>query len=222
MSNDDMFIMTSLSNADFHHPLLGPSLRLDPSPGLLVKPDIPRHLQSAPGEWGGLQHANVLLSGRFASRSRMYMHHLPKPLRKSLVDEASIMFSHQLADASTRGFRESKRGRADVEMSWLVSHLGIERWREALLWSFVVARVGGVDGVWSEASRTELRRVLGLSEGDNTTEVVVEKSARETLKDVDRIVDQAGWERPKHTDNLWCKFSAPRHRALIDDSTSVI
>jgi 3-O-alpha-D-mannopyranosyl-alpha-D-mannopyranose xylosylphosphotransferase len=184
-----MFIMTSVSNADFHHPLLGPALRLDPSRSFLVNSDIPPSLQSPPGEWGGLQHANVLLSGRFASRLRMYIHHLPKALRKSLVDEASILFSHKLADASTRGFRESKRGRADVEMTWLVSHFGIERWREALLWSFIVARVGGVDGVWSETSRTELNRVLGLNKGANTAEVVVEKSTRETLKDVDHIVD---------------------------------
>jgi len=31
LSNDDMFVLSEMSKTDFHHPLLGTIIRLDPS-----------------------------------------------------------------------------------------------------------------------------------------------------------------------------------------------
>ncbi|WWD21565.1 hypothetical protein CI109_106051 [Kwoniella shandongensis] len=196
--NDDMFLLRPLSISDFRHPLLGNLVRLDPS--LLVPPMMSSISQiSDPGEWGALQHANQLLSARFPLRKRMYMHHLPKTQSRTLAHEASIMWEKELTLASTRGFRESKKGEGDVEMAWLITHLRVERWREALLWSWVVGKIGGVEGVWGKQAKKDLRKVLGMDWNQEEGEVKVYSalSDRKTLEDLDGLMNQAGWESPK-------------------------
>lgn len=209
MSNDDMFSLQIMAPTDFHHPLLGPVHRLDP--GMTVEPKLTPTLLSSSGEWGGLQHAAYLISQRFTTRQRMYEHHMPKAMSRSLTHEASIMFAEPLAVATTRTFRESKRGVGDIEMSWLVTQLQIERWREALLWSFIVARVGGPDGKWGEGARDEMRSVLGLDKGDEGDVVVVKSGRRETIVDVPYLDRHGGWEDPKNSFYRWCKY---RHMVL--------
>ncbi|EIW71167.1 hypothetical protein TREMEDRAFT_67606 [Tremella mesenterica DSM 1558] len=207
LSNDDMFILSPMSRSDFHHPLLGPVIRLDP--GLTVRPVLTPDLKSTSGEWGGLQHASVLLSSRFPKRERMYMHHMPKSLSKALVHEASIMFSHALSVSSTRGLRGSKRGEADVEMAWLVTHLRIERWREALLWVWAVAKLGGENGVWDDGARDEVKRVLGLNDGmklEEDGEVEIFRGDRTTLRDIEGISNDSGWEMPLHSEYIFSSF----------------
>ncbi|WVQ98135.1 hypothetical protein IAU59_005257 [Kwoniella sp. CBS 9459] len=202
--NDDMFILRDLSTSDFRHPLLGNVLRLDD--GLMVPPSFDEATQTSDsGEWGGLQHAAVLLSRRFPEKKRGYMHHLPKTVSKSILHEASIMFKDELSLASTRGFRESHRGAGDVEMAWLTTHMRIERWREALLWSWAVAKVGGVDGRWVESARAELKDVLGLKddEGDAKNHVNLSRGPRKTLDDLEAINAQAGWEAPQASEYVF-------------------
>ena len=136
------------------------------------------------------------------------MHHLPKSLSRSIVHEASIMFAEELTVAATRGFRESKRGLADLEMAWLVTHLMIERWREALLWSWVVGRVGGASGIWGEAARDELRTVFGVQAGQEQGSIEVKKGERTTLVNAVGITRQVGWEAPKNSQFQFCKCSS--------------
>ena len=195
-----------MTSSDFHHPLLGSVLRLDPTPSILVKPQLSPNLFSTAGEWGGLQHASLLLSNRFPKQSRMYLHHMPKSLSRSLVHEASIMFAGELTTASTRGFRESKRGLADIEMAWLVTHLRIERWREALLWAWVVGRVGGASGLWGLEARKEIRSILGLDEGIEGSEAVMIKGNRTTLDDSRKFTIETGWEAAKASEYLFCEL----------------
>lgn len=133
------------------------------------------------------------------------MHHMPKSLTKSLVHEASILFAHELTLALTRGFRESKRGLAHMEMACLVTHLRVERWREALLWSWVVGRVGGADGVWGEEARQEVRKVLGRVDGVDGVKVLVEKDNRTPLEDMIGLTERAGWEAPQRSQYLFCE-----------------
>ncbi|AGV14656.1 hypothetical protein, variant [Cryptococcus neoformans var. grubii H99] len=197
--NDDMFLLRPLSTSDFRHPLAGNLVRFDP--GLLV-PDVmtPDQL-SDPGEWGALQHANQLLSARFSAHKRFYMHHLPKTQSRTILHEASIMWSPQLGLASTRGFRESKRGEGDVEMAWLITHLRVERWREALLWSWIVAKLGEKD-VWEDDEKRELKKILGMtsSQGEEIEKAEITKGSRSTLGDLDALTEAVGWEGPKATD----------------------
>ncbi|OCF45807.1 hypothetical protein I317_00295 [Kwoniella heveanensis CBS 569] len=202
--NDDMFILRDLSSSDFRHPLLGNVLRLDD--GLMVSPLFDGATQTSDGgEWGALNHAAVLLSRRFPEKKRGYMHHLPKTVSKSILHEASVMFQDELSLATTRGFRESQRGGGDVEMAWLTTHMRIERWREALLWSWAVAKIGGVDGRWGESARAELKEILGMQEGegDEKDHVNLSRGPRKTLEDIDGINAQVGWEGPRASDYIF-------------------
>ncbi len=61
-ANDDMFFHRPLSTADFYSPLYGSMFRLDRQFGLQVKPVMEPYRIADSGEWGGLQHANWLLS----------------------------------------------------------------------------------------------------------------------------------------------------------------
>lgn len=117
------------------------------------------------------------------------------------------MFSRELAVAATRGFRESKRGKADVHFAWLVTHLQIERWREALLWSWAVARLGGEEGMWGDDAREDLWGVLGLTgtTGPLPEEVVVIQNERTTLDDMDLMMDRNDMQFPEASEYLFSK-----------------
>lgn len=209
MSNDDMFNLQIMSPTDYHHPLLGQVHRL--APALTVEPKIDPKLLSSSGEWGGLQHAAQLISERFTTRKRMYQHHMPKAVSRSATHEATVMFADTLSTAATRTFRESARGVGDVEMTWLITQLQIERWREALLWTFIVGRVGGTAGKWGDGARDELRRVLRVEKGDEGDVVVVKTGRRETIMDVPNLDRHGGWEGPKNSFYKWCKSQAHGH-----------
>lgn len=185
-----------MSTSDFHHPLLGPVLRL--ATQLTVQPHVTPDLYSSHGEWGGLQYASELLGRRFTRRSQPYPEHFPKSLTLGMMDEASVMFASELGEASTRGFRESQRGLADVEMAALASWLRVERWREALLWTWVVAKVR----VWDEIAREEIEGLFGtaLSEGKN---VLLRKGVRRTLEDVSDT--SSGLTQPLNTRIKFCE-----------------
>lgn len=51
-------------------------------------------------------------------------------------------------------------------MTFLATHYTIERWREALLWSWIVGRIGGDEDEWGEKERA--RAVEELGDGGGT------------------------------------------------------
>ncbi|BEJ12056.1 hypothetical protein CspHIS471_0205160 [Cutaneotrichosporon sp. HIS471] len=203
-SNDDMFFLGGLSTADFHHPLLGPVLRLEPE--MMIKDEVPSNLLTAGGEMGGLQHAALLLSARFARRKREYLHHMPKAFTKTMAQESSIMFAQSMTLAGTRAFRQSKRGRADISAAFMTAHLQIERWREGLLWTYIVAKLGGQDGVLRANARDQLRKVLRLQKGKEGDGLMFEKIKRSTLQDVEEMSYRARWEQALHTQYYFSSF----------------
>ncbi|KAJ9094331.1 hypothetical protein QFC19_008017 [Naganishia cerealis] len=207
--NDDMFFGTPLSSADFHSTLYGSVFRLDRQFGLQVKPILMPSKVSDNGEWGGLQHANWLISQRFPLRPRNYLDHLPKAIGAPILQEASIIFAPDLSDAAQRHFRESTYGVGDISMAFLITHMRIERWREALLWSWTVARLGArEEGMWGERARNELQEVLGLDGVTlaSRTTLQVRRSERDTLKDVPKRFAQAKWEPPLATSFHFCMY----------------
>ncbi|WRT64707.1 uncharacterized protein IL334_001641 [Kwoniella shivajii] len=216
--NDDMFILRSLSKSDFRHPLLGNLIRMDA--GLLVDPSMTPMQLTDSGEWGALQHANELLSKRFPSRRRMYLHHLPKTQSKSILHEAVTMWKDELSVASSREFRESKRGHGDVEMAWLTTNLRIERWREALLWSWIVAKIGGEDGVWTRESKDQLVKLLDVNDGhiSGHQKIIIQRADRMTLADTLELNDQAGWQNPQASSYQFSSLDG--HLNLLSDDIS--
>ncbi|WWC59528.1 uncharacterized protein I303_102084 [Kwoniella dejecticola CBS 10117] len=214
--NDDMFLLRDLSQSDFRHPLLGNVLRMDS--GLLVAPEMNPMQLTDSGEWGALQHANELISRRFPARRRMYLHHLPKTQSKTILNEALTMFGEELSEAATRTFRESKRGKGDAEMAWLTTNLRIERWREALLWSWIVAKIGHKNGGWNNDARSDFINTLGITDehiSGNQKLLIQRRDDRKTLSDSFHADSQVGWQGPKATTYQFSSLDG--HLNLLSD-----
>lgn len=200
--NDDMVFLGQLSVSDFYSLTYGPVIRLAHEYDLRVQPIVQPHKVADMGEWGGLQHANHILSQRFPSRDRHYLTHMPQTVNLGILHEAMQMFKDDLALAATRPFREVHRGNGDISFRFLVNHLRIERWREALLWVWAVGKMGqlkGTDqpGIWGPGVRNELKNVLSTNDLEGT--ITVMKPHRTTLEHMDNVFDTADWARPKST-----------------------
>lgn len=117
------------------------------------------------GEWGPLIRTNELLGGlfhqsdvslllpetslsddRFGQRFRPYVSHTAKTLSTSHLREVASIWQEELGLTSSHAHRNTD----DVAITVLQTHYTVERWREALLWSFIVATIGGDDDQWGE------------------------------------------------------------------------
>ena len=133
------------------------------------------------------------------------------------------MFEDALSTSAQRKFREMAVGEGDVQMQWLLTSLRIERWREALLWTWAVARVGtrsawgedlgGEVGVWGDEAREDIMDLFGVEEDDDdVVEIEIHRGKRWTLETgrMASNLEGAGWEAPKNTEFMWCKFAGNR------------
>ncbi|OCF33813.1 hypothetical protein I316_04525 [Kwoniella heveanensis BCC8398] len=207
--NDDFFLLRPHAVSDFHSPLYGSVIRFDHGYYQQVRPLLDKNRFTDAGEVGGLYHANYLLSQRFPRRLRPYFAHVPKVITRGLHHEASLMFKEALAQSSQRRFREMSLGEGDVQMQWLLTSLRVERWREALLWTYIVANLGTLGSstdTWSNVARVELKDMFGLAEDDNdVVKIEVHRGERWTLESgrMAKMFEQAGWEAPKATEFLF-------------------
>jgi 3-O-alpha-D-mannopyranosyl-alpha-D-mannopyranose xylosylphosphotransferase len=79
----------------------------------------------------------------------------------------------------------------------------MERWREAFLWTWIIAKMGGSDGIWSDDARDELKRILGTD--GNTDSMKIKRRERQTKDEAPKLIDRVGWRQPKQT---WVAFSS--------------
>ena len=221
--NDDFFMLRPHAVSDWWSTLYGTVLRLDYNYFQQVRPVLDKKMINNAGETGGLYHANYLLGQRFPKRLRPYFAHVPKVITRGLHHEASIMFEDALSTSAQRKFREMAVGEGDVQMQWLLTSLRIERWREALLWTWAVARVGtrsawgedlgGEVGVWGDEAREDIMDLFGVEEDDDdVVEIEIHRGKRWTLETgrMASNLEGAGWEAPKNTEFMWCKFAGNR------------
>nr|XP_018999326.1 uncharacterized protein I203_08102 [Kwoniella mangroviensis CBS 8507]OCF62787.1 hypothetical protein I203_08102 [Kwoniella mangroviensis CBS 8507] len=207
--NDDFFLLRPHAVSDFHSPLYGSVIRFDHGYHQQVRPMLDKNRFNDAGEVGGLYHANYLLSQRFPRRLRPYFAHVPKVITRGLHHEASLIFKEALAESSQRRFREMMLGEGDIQMQWLLTSLRVERWREALLWTYVVANLGTLGespDTWDHLARAELKDMFGLNDDDDDViKIEVHRGERWTLEPgrMARAFEQAGWEAPKATDFLF-------------------
>ena len=99
----------------------------------------------------------------------------------SFLREITLMWHESLSRAAHHPFRETVSGRGDVSMLFLLSHFVVERWREALLWSWTIAKHGSLSGEWSEATMREAWAELGGE--DDVKELEVRAGWRESIED---------------------------------------
>lgn len=116
-------------------------------------------------------------------------------------------------DWSSTGETAVTGGPADMYMVFLEHHWIVERWREALLWSWVVARgqhrAGNDPDAWTHSIAQNAWRELGGTAGRPMLEV--RRGWRSTLDKADE------WAGTQATTLLFCKSrpSTPKKRLLI-------
>ncbi|KAF8342792.1 uncharacterized protein EI90DRAFT_3115337 [Cantharellus anzutake] len=159
--NDDYFLTSPLGAADFYTPQYGVVLRVQPD--LLVTSSNPS-LDNPDGEWRPLRYTNWLLDQRYGVRSRPYLTHMAKSLSLPILSEISLMSHPNSSNAhpfisireallrtSHHLFRGQFSGTVDHDDAYLIFFFGhhvVERWRELLLWSWLVGRIGGLNDEW--------------------------------------------------------------------------
>lgn len=169
-----------------------------------VSPDWP-DTKRAKGEWRSMGASNWLLSewrpspipphvrqrwlagNRFGRRYRPYIQHEAKSLSFAIIQEIALLWPQAIVKTGTHAFRETESGDGDFYLTFMFAHYLVERSREALLWMWVVGRIGGIDDSWGEreAARAWIE-VGGAWDGDGNTEVQVESGLRDTLR-TDRV-----------------------------------
>ncbi|KAG8731846.1 hypothetical protein FRC11_001963, partial [Ceratobasidium sp. 423] len=175
--NNDFYFMADLSPWDFYTKSYGLVLRMQSD--LLVS-SLVDGARPSDDEWRSLEFSNRLLSDRFGLRKRPYVVHEAKAFKRSLISEISLIWSAGVAETSIHPFRTDPLLR-DVHTGFMAAHFVVERWREGLLWSWIVARLGGNDDEWDAMTSMQAWRELG---GDHTTldtTLLVESPSRDSL-----------------------------------------
>ncbi|KAJ7150486.1 hypothetical protein C8R43DRAFT_887396 [Mycena crocata] len=194
--NDDQFMLLPLPPSAFHTTLYGQVFRMDPN--LLVGGDDSGKADGG-GEWRSLGWSSHLLNERFGTRQRPYMQHNARALSLPLMHEVSLAFGSYFAATPLSQFRGSHNVRLEFEVNtiFISTHYVIERHREALLWSWIVAKWGGMSGLLDRDQKQRMWRELG---GDDSNELLLHKPERTTADDVEVNLLMAGVEPPRSFD----------------------
>jgi hypothetical protein len=151
------FFGSKLDSSHFYSPLYGPIFRLSNigigEQEVLTNPNENARARSQAS-------ANMLLGQRFGHRGRARSLDLPSVILKDLLQEVQLVWRKELLQSHTH--RTSAD--SDIDTTFLYMHYTIERHREALLWSFFVARhdTNG-DGKYSHKEMTRLLADLGFT-----------------------------------------------------------
>ncbi|GAC94754.1 hypothetical protein PHSY_002327 [Pseudozyma hubeiensis SY62] len=140
-----------VSSADFWNPLYGLTFRISADASQVGD------MASAPVAGTDdvpIFRANTLLDHRFGARSRRKLVDLPLSISKPVLLELQQIWPKELSSIQPT-----------VDLASLHAHYTIERFREALLWSFLVAKhdIDG-DGVYSAQEASALLHDLGLKD----------------------------------------------------------
>ncbi|KAF8757746.1 N-acetylglucosamine-1-phosphate transferase alpha and beta subunits [Rhizoctonia solani] len=127
----------------------------------------------------------AIIGDRFGQRYRPYTTHEAKTLVKSMVDEVSITWHSQLHYTGQQRFRMNPEAK-DAYLPFLTTHWIVERHREALLWAWVVARIGGDDDEWGPVQSAQAWKELGGAADSDLVDV--RRQVRTTLQE-DRVMN---------------------------------
>ena len=206
-----------MSPSSFHTPLYGPVFRFDSA--LKVGGDASGKADGG-GEWRSLGWTAHLMSmllmflsfqtlisntldARFGSRKRAYVHHNARSLSLPLMHEASLAFPAVFSATPLSRFRGSHsfpgKGEIEVNTMFLATHWVIERKREALLWSYIVAKWGGESGMLSSESKDAMWREMGGKVGRNS--IRLNHIRKTTVDDVDDNLRLADLQSPRASDS---------------------
>jgi len=201
--------MKDLHAADFHTSSFGLVFRLLSWPGLQSNPEE-ISTKPANGEWRPLEFTNFLLCKRFGFRTRPYPTHVAKVGALPLMQEMVRVWADEFATTARHKFRGE---RGDAYMMFGFVHFVVERHREALLWTYVVGKIGGDRDEWGTEQRRRVWTDLGVGGGTVDGSVVggrtvtVQVTKRKTLaEDRVRVALDATGDALGGTQYLFCEL----------------
>lgn len=199
LASDDMFTTTAMTTADFYTPLFGPSMQIQTD--IYVR-GIPR--PGSGGEMASIEYSVMHLTERFGTPGFSYVTHVHKSMVQPLMMESRMMWREEFEKTTARRFR----GDNLMLNSHIISYgMIIERHREALLWSFLVARIDkDGDGILNDEEFAQALKEMDAESIDHI--VPVRLPQRITLhKDYQNSnLNQAKFPSPKATRPLFSSF----------------
>ncbi|KAI0834487.1 hypothetical protein F5Y06DRAFT_289777 [Hypoxylon sp. FL0890] len=211
--SDDMFLGMPHAASDFYSPLFGPTMGFKSDQynvkRLGGKDSIPSF-----GEKPFVYYTSYLLNHRFGERNRHVQAHFGHSVSRRVMEEAMASFPQP----SAKGACERFRGESKYQIyPWYASfHYTIERFREALLWSFIMSKSDeNSDGYldW-----TERQHILEAVE-PGWRQLATKDSSKPAAQSPDRdrmyyklpqILQKAGLQPPKVNVNiLWTSLDGP-------------
>jgi hypothetical protein len=123
------------------------------------------------------------------------MHHNARALSLPIMHEVSLAFGEYFAATPLSQFRGSHKVAKEYEVNtiFMSTHYVIERHREALLWSWVVGKWGGISGLLDREQKKRMWQELGGGEADVLSLV---EADRKTADDVEVNLLMAGIQPP--------------------------
>lgn len=201
--NDDFFTMVPNSVSDLTSPLFGTVIKSDTRLFSFYRPsERPfQRLFNPAGEEVGIKRATWILGRRFPMRSLPYITHHPRSLSLPLLKEAAQTFPDAFSNTTLARFRAQKEVPPSIQAFFLASWYIVERHREALLWTWVVAKWGGREGQLSQETKQVMWAELAGDQGQSDADVLeVQRPVRKSREqDVDAF-DAAGVPAPKNTE----------------------
>lgn len=154
--NDDFLTMRRLAVSDFTTPLFGPVIRtFTRMTSMYVPAENTFYRYTNPtGEEPGIKRAAWVLGQRFGLRPYYYITHHPRSLSLPLLLEAAQTFPDAFTNTALSRFRAQRDVPPQIQAVFLGSWYVVERHREALLWSWAVAKWGGKDGILTSTEKT--------------------------------------------------------------------
>lgn len=208
--NDDFFTLRENVVADYSSPLFGPVIKALPRITSMYAPSeepIYRYFNPS-GEEVGIKRAAWFLGQRFPMRSLPYITHHPRTLWLPLLREAAQTFPEAFANTTLARFRAQQGVPASIQAVFLASWYVVERHREALLWSWVVAKWGGAEESLTTAKKETMWDELvgkGQGSGKQTGSRLVKLPERQAIEDSSAF-EAAGVERPRNTEYSFCEW----------------
>ncbi|KAI0120620.1 hypothetical protein BJ170DRAFT_589031 [Xylariales sp. AK1849] len=211
--SDDMFLGMPHAPSDFFSPLFGSVMGFK-GDQYNVKRLGGKDSWPSFGEKPFAYYTSYLLNHRFGERPRKVQAHFTHSISRAVMRETMASFPQP----STHGTCERFRGESRFQIyPWYASfHYSIERFREALLWSFIMSRSdANSDGYLDWKERQNILDVLEpgwrqLSAKDASKPAAQAANRDRMYYQLPQILQRAGLQPPKVNVNvLWTSLDGP-------------
>ncbi|KPI39104.1 3-O-alpha-D-mannopyranosyl-alpha-D-mannopyranose xylosylphosphotransferase [Cyphellophora attinorum] len=211
--SDDMLLGARHAPSDVYSPLYGPVMGFKTNSYSAVNQPTEADAKRF-GEKPFLIYTSWLLNRRFGVRKRKGQGHFGHSLSRSVMKEAITSFPKPEFESACKRFR----GEPGFQLySWYLSfHYLIERFREALIWSYVMLR-SDVDDDGTLSWKERQRIVKEIKEGTKN----IDKSSfrKRHYYHAAAFLEKAGLEPPQVNTNIqWTSWDGPVSMQNVDCS----